>query len=267
MLRKLVEYLLQNEDRFRIALSAYKKRLSKLYFEYPSPINSGYLHIDRIITLMQQEGLATSSNECILDIGAASGEMINLLNNAFPNCHKYAFEPRKKDFEKLVKKFADNSNFHLVNKAVGAEVKSDLKINTTNRGTSSSLLEVNKELKDDYFSKNIKTVAQESITLSTLDQEIPKTTKVSLIKIDVQGFELEVLKGAKQTLANTSMLLIEMQNHQIYKEAAQYYEIDEFVRSQHFTLFEMIPSIRRNGKLYEWDAVYVNQQIADKYLS
>lgn len=264
MLRKITELLLQKEDRFNTALQAFSKRISNLYFAYPSVINSGYLHIDRIIDLLKQENLVNSKNQYILDIGAANGEMVELFHRQFPKCPIYAFEPRSEDFEQLKAKFENNKDITIINKALGTKI-SKTKINTTNRRASSSLLEVNKSINDTFLAENIRTIEQEDIQISTLDNEIPENTKISLIKIDVQGYELEVFKGGEKTLKNTSMILVEMQNHQIYKGAPQYFEIDEHLRHQGFSLLEIIPSIRRNGKLYEWDAIYVNSVIAAKF--
>ena len=267
MLRKLVEYLLQNPNRFKTALLPYRQRLSELYFQYPSVINSGFLHMDRIITLMKQENLGQSQQSALVDIGAARGEMLEILQKTFPECQKYAFEPRKEDFTNLESKFGKKSSFTLVNKALGATSVAAMEMNNTARSTSSSLLKVNTQLSDTYFAENIKTVATENIELSTLDEEIPNHLAVDLLKIDVQGYELEVLRGGTNTLKRTAMILVEMQNHQIYEDAAQYYEIDEFLRQQSFGLFEIIPSIRRRGKLYEWDAIYVNNKINQRYQS
>src|SRR5258706_5546752 len=89
------------------------------------------------------------------------------------------------------------------------------------------------------------TVEKERIEIDLLDNTIMEGS-VSLIKMDVQGYELEVLKGGVKTLRNTYFVLLEMQNHGIYNGAPKYYELDGFLRNAGFELFEISPSIREN---------------------
>ena len=97
--------------------------------------------------------------------------------------------------------------------------------------------------------------------MTTLDNEIPKGTPVLLLKMDVQGFELEVLKGATETLKHTLLVVLEINNHTGYKGAPTYFEIDDFFRNKGFELYDLLPNIRINNKLQDWDAIYVNKNL------
>jgi hypothetical protein len=78
------------------------------------------------------------------------------------------------------------------------------------------------------------------------------------MKIDVQGFEMDVLKGAEMTIGRTDIIVLEANNHEGYKGSAKYYDIDRFMRDHNFSLYNIFPSIIDDGKLKEWDMIYLN---------
>lgn len=82
--------------------------------------------------------------------------------------------------------------------------------------------------------------ASESIILKTLDQlvEETKTERVNAIKIDVEGYELNVLKGAYQTLKNKKpMLLVEVDDFNLKQQNASVKEMFELLASLDYSLF------------------------------
>ena len=226
---------------------------------YPSIINNGYLHIEQVFDLADYFNLKDRKG-IVADVGAADGKISCMFEQHFTNSKIYSFEPIKSTFETLVANTKGHSRIHIFNKALGAK-QAELVINKSNRITSSSLFPIEEKIKDSYFAENILKVGEETIVVSTLDTELPKDVPVNLIKIDVQGFELEVLKGGAQTLSRTSVIIFEAQNHDMYIGAPKYYELDAFLRTNNFILYNIVPSLRKNMKLYEWDAIYVNKEL------
>jgi FkbM family methyltransferase len=228
--------------------------LFKMSREYPSVINTGYRHIEVAIELIKKNNL---ENLTIIDVGGATGDVALMFSKSFPYATIHSFEPIFKSFSKLQEKAKDNQNIQPHHFALGAK-KDNFKINVAERITSSSLFEINTEIGDSFFSENLKLNRHEEINVRVLDDELGNDSEVSLIKLDVQGFELEVLKGAVNTLKKTHFILTEVMNHDFYKGAPLYFEIDHFLRENNFELFDIIPSIRREGKLMEWDIIYKN---------
>jgi hypothetical protein len=134
-------------------------------------------------------------------------------------------------------------------------------INIANRISSSSLYNLKNDPQSELFHDILQKVATENIIIIKLDSEIPKDEKINIIKIDVQGYELEVLKGAEIILNRTSFILLEMNNHEGYQGSPKYYEIDSFLRNHGFQIFDIFPSTRDKGRLVEWDSIYINSAL------
>ena len=68
---------------------------------------------------------------------------------------------------------------------------------------------------NDYFVKE-----KRNIKIRNLDQILKKKKLIKpiLIKIDVQGFELEVLKGAKQILSKVDYIILETSKNRMYNK-------------------------------------------------
>ncbi len=236
----------------------FKEMLIKESDNYPSLLNDGYLHIDRATEIARYFNLDDSN--LIVDVGAADGTVSQKFSKAFPFSITYAFEPIPSTFQSLKGNVSGNKNIIAVNKGLGS-AETELTIHLSERITSSSFFNIEENISNDFFSRNLKDVGAESVVVSTMDKEIPSDKKINILKMDVQGFELEVLKGGKNTLKRTAIVLVEMQNHDLYLGAPKYYDIDKFMRESNFELFDIIPSIRQDKKLYEWDSIYVNKNI------
>jgi FkbM family methyltransferase len=222
-------------------------------FSYPSIVNNGYLHIERAISILKDRKVPV---EWIVDVGAAGGETCILFSKAFPSAKIIGFEPIRETFNRLTGNVANYPNIQIHHHALGNKKGAEF-INVMSRITASSIFESaqNSSLNGNHFFDQVE---QERIEIDLLDNVLTQRGEIGLIKMDVQGYELEVLKGGAQTLRRTHFVLLEMQNHEIYNGAPKYYILDAFLREAGFELFEMIPSIRENRQIKEFDALYIN---------
>lgn len=213
-------------------------------------------HIHRSIRLAK---MLPQQDFLILDIGGGIGASVILYNRSFPTNRIMVFEPITENYEKIKSRFKDLQNIELVNKALGNE-NSSISINIANRITSSSLLPLSADPASNAFS--VKTLGKsrvEKVEVLRLDDFlISNTEDIGIMKIDVQGYEMNVLKGAEKTLARTKLIVMEASNHEGYEGAPKYYETDAFLRDHNFTLYDILPSIFEKGKLKEWDVIYIN---------
>jgi len=195
----------------------------------------------------------------ILDIGGGIGASVKLFCDNFPDKKIIVFEPVEESYKAIKNRFPDHSNLELVRAAAGNE-NTEKEINIAARITSSSLLPLEADPKSDVFNEeNLGHKRVEKIRIIRLDDFLAENNdEYGIMKIDVQGFEIEVLKGAGKTLRRTDIIVLEVNNHDGYKGSAKYYEIDKYLREHNFSLYNIFPSVTDGGRLKEWDMIYMN---------
>lgn len=142
--------------------------------------------------------VVNASTTCI-DIGAHKGEILELFIQNSPHKKHYAFEPIP-HFNKLLQaNFSGNS---YISSVALSNKKSQETFNFVKNAPAYSGLKKRKY--------NIKTpeIQKIQVQVDLLDNQIPKGEKIDLIKIDVEGAELQVLKGAIRILRTSKPLLI-----------------------------------------------------------
>lgn len=217
---------------------------------------TGFEHIYKSIKIGKKL-ISDISEPIIVDIGGSIGFTAELFSKNFPKTDIYVFEPIADNYKLLSVISSKNPKIKSIHKALGNEVK-DSEINIAKRISASSLFELNSNEKFPVFAENLKSERKEKIQLSKLDIEIPINKNILILKIDVQGFEIEVLKGALEVLKRTSIVTLEMNNHNGYIGSPKYFDIDQFLRNSGFVLFDILPSTKSNDQLVEWDCIYIS---------
>ena len=145
--------------------------------------------------------LARSSN-IIIDIGANTGLFSILSAKANPNSRIYAIEPYITNYDRLLKNIQLNGfkNIESLNIALGDKVGT-VNFSIPEASSISDVTSVNGEFsKQIYPELKWKEVIVNVSTLDELSQKIGK--RINLIKCDVETYEMNVFKGASQTLQN-----------------------------------------------------------------
>lgn len=157
----------------------------------------------------------------VIDVGANVGQSALIFYGIFPQSFIYSFEPIKNCYEKLEENLKSFQNHKSFNLALGSKKeKSVIYLNEFN--PSSSLLRMN-ELHKNVFPFTINTI-EESIDVDTLDNIFHNIdlAKNILLKIDVQGFEKEVLLGGQEILKTICLIIIEISFLELYKGSANF---------------------------------------------
>ncbi len=144
---------------------------------------------DRQTKLIIKQVINQNSN-CI-DVGCHKGEILDLILKQSPNGKHFAFEPLPHLYESLSRKYVSKTTIHpfaLSNKT-GFSSFQFIK----NAPAYSGLR------KRDYDIKN-PDIEEITVEIKRLDEIIPPDTKIDFIKIDVEGGEYDVMKGAKKLL-------------------------------------------------------------------
>ncbi len=253
---RIFAYILkQNNEALKYLYTVVLKKETQDYIDYG--YGETYPHIEKSSNLAKEFGF---QNDLIVDIGGARGYTAYLFTKNQPNAQVIIFEPLLENMGAIKKLFPNNDKVKIVQKALGNE-SGEKTINKSSRITSSSLLDFESEIESDYMKVALSDSDTEKIIVSRLDDELKSYSKVGIIKIDVQGYEVEVLKGAKETLAKTSLVVVEVSNHHVYKNAPMYYDVDIILRENGFVLFDNCLTFKEKGRLREWDAIYINSNI------
>lgn len=195
--------------------------------------------------------------EKIIDIGAHKGEFLEKMVKIEKVSSFYAFEPQKNIFEELNKKFSNNKKVTLFNYAMDQETTSKkLKINKLSM--SSSLAEINEKsiyLKFKNFLLSTKSNFEDEyeIQTKTVDKIFKDISlQKALLKIDVEGFEINVIKGSKMKLKEITFILLENQFGNHYKNN-NFNEIIEILSEHNFTIYKkfLFPTLHYQDVLFK----------------
>jgi FkbM family methyltransferase len=148
--------------------------------------------------------------ECVFDVGAHVGQTAERLAASFPHAKIFSFEPDPNSFAKLSTVSRSNSRVEAINAAVGdAEGKATFFLNRFEM--NSSLLKAAPNASQYLFNKNGMILESEiEVPVVSLDAFCTKRgiSRIDLLKLDAQGYELRILDGAKQLLSRVAVPII-----------------------------------------------------------
>jgi len=194
----------------------------------------------------------------LIDIGSNKGQFILITNIFFPNVDVHSFEPQTDELN-LQKKILNLKNIKYYNFALGnCEKTSNLYI--TKRKDSSSLLKPEISGSTTYQIQKVK-----KIIVKKLDniKQLQGIKRPVILKLDVQGFELEVLKGSLETLNLVDHIITEVSFAKVYKDQVMKDEIFDFLHSKSFYLNMKCNLSKINGKPFQQDVLF-SKKISNK---
>jgi FkbM family methyltransferase len=146
----------------------------------------------------------------------------------------HLFEPQKEIFSELSKFFYQNNDVYLYNFGLGNDNKEvEINLNTNNQGMSASILEPELHLK---IHPNVTFEGKENIEIKRYDDL--NINEVNFLAIDVQGYELEALKGCTKSLNNVDYILTEVNRKELYRGCVKVEELDAFLNTYNFVRVE-----------------------------
>lgn len=210
--------------------------------------------------LMRRIKLLRNHNiDLILDVGASRGEYGEIMRKNGYKGRIVSFEPISISYEKLKKKTCKDDKWDSFNWAIGNQnIKSE--INVSQNFVSSSILAIkdlhtNAEPESNYIRK-------ENIFVKKLDDifdSVHKYEKGIFIKIDTQGYEKEVINGAKETLkSKVTGLQIELSISPLYEDSYDYLYFISILNQMDFELCSIEPGFydKKSGKLLQFDGIF-----------
>lgn len=185
----------------------------------------GFIEVSREMLYSQ-----IKNGDVVLDVGANIGETsLNIANIVGDKGCVHSFEPFPETFESFQHNLSLNNFSNIKVNRVGLgdteeEVGMEIRDNS-NRGMNAI-----KQLDDD---------SERKIKIVKLDSYIKENqiNKVDLIKIDVEGFELRVLKGAAETLENLKpRLFIELDDNNLRDQGDSAAELIRYLKNLNYSI-------------------------------
>lgn len=149
-------------------------------------------------------------------------------------CQVIGFEPIR---EGLEKRRAQDPSFVLLPHVVGDG--RDRVFHRTTADTTSSLYRPDNAFLEQFFglSEHFQVVDTTPVKTIRLD-EVSETEDAVYLKVDVQGAELDVLRGATKRLSSLTVLHLEVEFSRLYKNQPLFSDVNDFAASRGFELFD-----------------------------
>ena len=193
----------------------------------------------------------------IIDIGSHRGEFLEKMLEIEKIDTFYAFEPQKDIFDYLYKKFSPNKKINLFNYAMDREI-SQKKLKINELSMTSSLAEINEKslylkLKNFLTFSKSNFIGEYMVETNTIDNVFKDVNlKKTLLKIDVEGFEMNVIQGSQTKLKEIPFLLLENQFGNHYKNN-DFKDIKDFLLKQNFVILKkfVFPTLHYQDVLFK----------------
>ncbi len=199
--------------------------------------------------------LRAISVDGVLDIGANRGQFSLACRLIMPGIPIVAFEPIPDEatiFRRVHGKIPDVT---LVQSAIG-ETNGVATLHLSQSADSSSLLPIGK--RQTQFNHNTAEVGTMDVSLQRLDDLAIywHDKKRQLLKLDVQGYELSVLKGAQETIKHCAYVYAECSEVPLYDGQALRPEVEAFLGDHGFFLQSRHNEQWENGLLIQADYLF-----------
>jgi FkbM family methyltransferase len=171
----------------------------------------------------------------LIDAGANKGQFSLVARGERGDVRIIAFEPLKRPHRIYSSLFAGDKSVTVVNAALGAEA-GEADIHVSRSDDSSSLLPIGR-LQCQIF-PGTEEVGKEHIRVMRLDEAVDAVGLAHplVLKMDVQGFELEVLKGAEKSLPYIDGIYVELSFVPLYEGQPVAHEVIKWLDERGFFL-------------------------------
>ena len=189
----------------------------------------------------------------ILDVGANRGQFALASLYAHPDSAVICFEPLEAPRGRLAAVFQGDNRIDVRGVALGAS-RRRVPMYVSQRDDSSSLLPI-ASLQSEVF-PGTGLAATVDVTLSTLDHEVADIPPMTLLKLDVQGYEVEVLRGAPDVLSRVQWVLVEVSFLPLYVGICTPADVLEILAASGLRLQEVVDVYSRRGKIIQADLLF-----------
>jgi FkbM family methyltransferase len=197
--------------------------------------------------------------DCVLDVGAFIGEYGRMLRELGYRGRMVGFEPSSENYELLIRESAHDDAWEARRVAVG-DKPGTLELHLLGSSGSNSLLVPN-EYAAGEMPRVFKERGTETVEVTTIDQVFDDATrgaKSVFLKIDTQGFDLAVIRGAASSLARVAAVQVELSLQRTYEDQPGYLELLAALEEHGFSPALLFPTFSDSaGRIVECDCVLI----------
>jgi FkbM family methyltransferase len=201
--------------------------------------------------------------DTVLDIGADTGDFFakELLFFGYKG-RIISFEPLSDAYRELNKAASRDSRWFVHKRSAIGDFDGEVEINIAGNSQSSSILSMTSL--HSFAEERSAYIGKEKVAIAKLDTVAPSyisdATRL-FVKIDTQGFEWQVLDGARETLQKAKGVMCEVSLVPLYESQHLWTDILNRLESEGFTLWSLQPGFvdPRNGQTLQLDAILIRQ--------
>lgn len=210
------------------------------YYPYPNLKNT--------LLMLKRKGY---SPKLAIDVGAFEGEWTTLWKELFPACEIVMIEPLKSKHEALGKLCSDHGqSVTLVTSVAAATDGAAVTFHEMEQGSS---------VYREQGARAAQRAEHETVTIDTIMKSSGAAGRLDMLKLDTQGYELEVLRGTARTLPETTFVLAEVSLIPINEGCPLINEFLDFMAARGFRVFDVCGQWRRpDHVLWQLDLLFVN---------
>jgi FkbM family methyltransferase len=199
----------------------------------------------------------------VLDIGANTGQYATRLRDAGYAERIVSFEPASAAFRLLSETARGDRLWTTKHLALGAR-SGDARLNVSESLLASSFLNIGP--RHVALLPSSRTVSSELVPMGTIDEvwdDVVSEGDRVYLKMDVQGFELQVLAGASRSLADVALLEAELSLRPLYDGAPPYTQVVSHLAQVGFRLVSLQegPEDPQTGEMLEFDGIFANEAL------
>ena len=222
--------------------------------------------------------LVDSNSPTILDVGANNGSSLVEFKKWWPNSKVHCFEPQSECWDELDDLSNEFTNVRINKFALGNKNDESKEFYSHDLNTGiSGFNKINIESKDSIdlskLSNDSKSLENHKKTINhkrnvqvkRLDEYIKNDkniNQIDLLKIDTQGYELEILEGLGTELNKVRILITELMFYDYYEKSLSFYELESILRPFNFSLYDInhVAKNPMNGRTDWIDVIYVQNR-------
>lgn len=175
----------------------------------------------------------------VMDVGANRGHYAEKVMTGSPDATLYAFEPHPVTFRAL-QQVAERHDFEAINCGMGAEIGTLQLYDRQADGDGTEHASLYREVIEGIH--NVPAIAVE-VCVSTIDTFIAQRgiKRVTLLKIDTEGHEYQVLLGAKQALEQGIIDMIQIEFNQMNVISRVFFRDFYTLLSGTYEMYRLLP--------------------------